>query len=262
MTQNWYQSLESIVPFTFEILTPGGSGTGFQIFTNNKGMCGIATAYHVINHAHEWSEPIKIIHHKSQKKKILKAEPEHRVIFTYPSEDLAFIVFNKGDLPIENMSPEMIDPKTSLKQGVEMGWCGFPNVAPQHKLCFFAGHISCYLSDQNSYLVDGVAIHGVSGGPAFYIQAATGKQKICGVISAYRPNRMTGETLPGLSIVRSVEPYQEKLRWLRSLYEAEEKADEVKKQEVEGMKPPEKVEKVPISKQKGQKKKVAIKKKK
>lgn len=228
LSQDWFVTLDSILPYVFEILTPQGSGTGFQLFVNKGGLCGIATAHHVINHSHEWGEPIKIIHHKSQKEKLLKEES--RAIFIFADQDLAFIVFNRGDLPIEVNSPEMIDPKANVKQGVEIGWCGFPAVAPPHKLCFFAGHVSCYLATDASYLVDGIAIHGVSGGPAFYY-STSGKPKICGVISAYRANRVTGEALPGLSIVRSVESYRATLEKLKSLEDAEEKVEEQKKQQ-------------------------------
>jgi hypothetical protein len=54
----------------------------------------------------------------------------------------------------------------------------------------------------HAYLIDGVAINGVSGGPVFY---HTGSEvQIVGVISAYVANRATGDTLPGLSIAQDV----------------------------------------------------------
>jgi hypothetical protein len=32
-------------------------------------------------------------------------------------------------------------------------------------LCFFAGNVSAWVAEQGAYLVDGVAINGVSSGP-------------------------------------------------------------------------------------------------
>ena len=77
-----------------------------------------------------------------------------------------------------------------------------------------------------SYLVDGVAINGVSGAPAFFIDPKTSELKICGVISNYYPNRSTGEALPGLSMIRSVMTYRETLKSLKTIDEANEKARE------------------------------------
>ena len=75
-----------------------------------------------------------------------------------------------------------------------------PNkISKPQKLCFFSGRVSAYLAEENAYLVDGVAINGVSGGPAFH---ETGK--IIGLVTAYIVNRATGEALPGVSLIRSV----------------------------------------------------------
>ncbi|GAG35158.1 unnamed protein product, partial [marine sediment metagenome] len=139
----------------------------------------------------------------------------------------------KRDLPIETEKDlKLIDEKKTVKQGTEAGWCGFPAIAP-NELCFFAGHISCFLKKEESYLIDGVAINGVSGGPAFYIAIPGEKLKVCGVISAYLANRATGETLPGVSVVRSVKQYHETLKTLKSLGEAEKNVEEEKKQQKE-----------------------------
>ena len=230
MAKSWHRALNELNPFIFRIVTPGGYGTGFQVlYPTDRTLCGIATAYHVIDHAEEWEEPIKIIHHASGKSIVLKEKD--RVIFTYPANDLAFILFQKTLLPLETREPRLIDPQKVLKQGVGVGWCGFPHIAPPNELCFFAGHISVCLVNEDYYLVDGVAINGVSGGPAFYIDTDTEEVKICGVISAYKPNRIYGEAHPGLSKVCSVEPYQEMLKQLRSREEAKERAKEEKEKQ-------------------------------
>lgn len=229
-TKAWHAALQSVKPFIFRILTPSGHGTGFQIlYAKNKNFCAIATAYHVIEHEDEWEETIKIAHLSSGKVATLK--PSDRVIFKYPKNDLAFIVFNKGLLPLEQKDPKLMDKNKILKQGAEVAWCGFPSIAPVGELCFFAGYISCCLESEDAYLVDGVAINGVSGGPAFYIPNNSDEVKFCGVISAYRPNRTRGEALPGLCIIQSVEPYHDDLVKIHSLDDAAEKAKEEKEKE-------------------------------
>jgi len=70
-------------------------------------------------------------------------------------------------------------------------------------------------------LVDGVAINGVSGGPAL---STMGGLFLMGVVSAYIPNRATGETLPGLGMVRDVVQLQGLMDTIHSLDEA--KAEE------------------------------------
>lgn len=231
----WYDAIENLRPYVFKVLTPQCSGTGFQmLYSKSKKFCGIATAYHVVEHAYEWDELIKINHLDSQNTLVLKASD--RVVIPYANEDLAFILFQENNLQLKQSVPQIVPPKKSLKQGVEIGWCGFPSVAPPNELCFFAGYISCCLDNQMSYLVDGVAINGVSGGPAFF-RPATGEPIICGVTTAYIPNRATGEALPGVCVVRSIEPYQQMISDLKNLEDAEKKAEEVKKQVVENVAP-------------------------
>lgn len=92
----WYSLLENITPFVFKVKTPRGHRTGFQIhFATNSTMCGIATAFHVIEHAHEWEEPIKILHYNSGKSLLLGKKD--RAMFIIPENDLAIILFPRGN---------------------------------------------------------------------------------------------------------------------------------------------------------------------
>lgn len=218
----WAQALDHIKPYVFKITTPRGSGTGFQIsYSSKKSLCGVATAFHVIEHAYEWEEPIKLLHHESGKSVAL--HHNDKVVFTYPDKDLAFILFYKGEMPIKTSPLSLMAEKKHLRQGVQMGWCGFPAVA-SNELCFFTGHVSAYLPDTKAYLADGVAINGVSGGPAFALQTAD-KPYLIGVVSAYVPNRVTGEALPGVCVIRSVTPYQPTLKTVKTLDKAKEEAE-------------------------------------
>ena len=84
------------------------------------------------------------------------------------------------------------------------------------ELCFFSGRISAWLEQEQSYLVDGVAINGVSGGPAFQVDE-DGRPVLLGVVSAYLPNKSLGGTLPGLSVVQHIGHLEKWVTSLRSL---------------------------------------------
>ncbi len=222
MEKTWAECLAVIKPYVYKIFTPYVSGTGFQLsYAQNKQLIGIATALHVIEHAREWEEPIKLVHYQTGK--TITIHEANRAIFTHQDRDLAFILLNVGDLPVKKADLSIMRPDKRVKQGVQMGWCGFPSVA-QDELCFFTGYMSSWLSNQQSYLVDGVAINGVSGGPSFI--RGNKSPMVCGVVSAYVPNRATGETLPGVCLIQDVYPYQDDLKAVSSLEEAAKKAKE------------------------------------
>jgi hypothetical protein len=73
----------------------------------------------------------------------------------------------------------------------------------------------------SAYLVDGVAINGVSGGPAFHLGEHF--PIIIGVVSAYIANRVTGETLPGMCVVGDVTRFHEVINHFKSMEEAKKK---------------------------------------
>jgi len=215
----WSGAVEQVRPHIVRILTPEGSGTGFLVSNGqNNTMCGIATAAHVVRHAHFWEQPIHIYHAESQRSVVIRRH--ERVIFLDMERDTAAIVLDRGDLEFPPDPLPLTPSGMFLRVGSKIGWLGFPAV--QHaNLCFFAGHVSAWVEDLSAYLVDGVAINGVSGGPAFSLSSA-GSVSIIGVVSAYVPNRATGETLPGLSIVKDVAQFQEFLPAFRSLDQARE----------------------------------------
>ena len=89
----WSTCLDTLKPYVYRIFTPDGSVTGFQInYANKNKFLGIATALHVVRHADNWEEPIKLVHYKSGESRILRKRD--RVIYAYPDKDLAFILLN------------------------------------------------------------------------------------------------------------------------------------------------------------------------
>lgn len=62
----WYEAVELLHEHIFQISTPSGSGTGFLLWVGEaSGLCGIATAAHVIGHADRRQEPIRLQHYAS-----------------------------------------------------------------------------------------------------------------------------------------------------------------------------------------------------
>jgi hypothetical protein len=221
----WHQIVDQVKPYVFKVETPEGFGTGF-LFTyagNNNALCAVATAAHVVEHAERWELPIKITHFASGKSTVLK--PDIRAVVVRKELDTAAILFPIRGMELPQELPALIAQERHLKVGVRIGWVGFPALSPDD-LCFFRGSVSCWVQEKQVYLVDGVAINGVSGGPAFYYDEIEESLKVAGVISAYAPNRATGETLPGLSVVRSVTQLHGLIQAFRSIEEAKRKEAE------------------------------------
>lgn len=212
----WFQAVELLRPHVVRILTPHGSGTGFLFSRSANGsVCGIATAAHVVNEAFYWEQPIRIQSAESGATAVLR--PLDRAILLDEGRDTAAIVMHSTALSLPEKPLEMITHGQYLKVGNPIGWLGYPAISAAN-LCFFTGTVSAWIEGDSAYLVDGVAINGVSGGPAFAVIGSA--LQIMGVVSAYIPNRATGETLPGLGIVRDVAQLQELIEPIRSLDDA------------------------------------------
>lgn len=215
----WQKAVEIVKPHILKIITPRGSGTGFLCaYAEDRELCGVATASHVVAQSHLWEEPIRVQHYISEKTVLLRALD--RVIFLDKDLDTAVILFAKGDIPLPEDTMAFISKEKYLKIGNEIGWIGFPAVSPTN-LCFFTGRTSCWLEKARAYLVDGVVINGVSGGPAFYI--TTKGVKVIGAVSAYIPNRAVGTPLPGLSMISDVDQFQDIIKKFKDLDEAKKK---------------------------------------
>lgn len=215
----WHVAFQRVEPYVVKITTPSAAGTGFlAALTPNKKLIGIATAAHVVDYPHYWEQPIRIEHFKSGTTVFLNHAD--RFIEINSQRDTGSIVMRRGDLPVPEIPLTVISEKKHLKVGVEVAWIGFPAIAPSN-LCFFSGTISSWVNNEGFYFVDGVAINGVSGGPAFSISDENEVQVI-GVVSAYVPNRATGAQLPGLCVIRDVAPLQAMIKGLTNLEEAKQ----------------------------------------
>ena len=197
-------ALDTVRQYVVQVRTPDGFGTGFMAAASDKAV-GIATAWHVIKHALRSKQPITVVHPATGCSVTLnkKHSPPGQIRME-ERLDTALVLFSKGLLPLPDSLPSLAPKGKKLREALEIGWCGYPALAPR-TLCFFSGRISAWIESEISYLVDGVAINGVSGGPAFFVGDSDGVAEtvVVGLVTAYIPNRAAGECLPGVSWIRS-----------------------------------------------------------
>jgi hypothetical protein len=175
---NWDQVVGNITPHVVQLDTPDRSGTGFLcLYNDNHQWAGIATAAHVVHLAEQQQQPIRIL--ASTKNTLLP--PDQRIIFLDTAADAAvLLVPNSLGFP-QKLVP-LLPSSVSLPVGSSVGWVGFPSVA-KNTLCFFAGTISAVETAATlRYLIDGVAINGVSGGPILHIDSASNEPHIVGIL--------------------------------------------------------------------------------
>ena len=221
---NWDQIVNKTKPHIVKIETQTSNGTGFlSLHNEDKTFCGVATALHVVSHADDWQQPIRLRHHLSGKTLFL--EQNNRVIFKDRNTDSAVILFFKNEFPLPPDPINLLPSASIIPVGVEVGWLGFPAVA-SHDLCFFFGNISARQESRKAYLIDGVAINGVSGGPVIHGNEADGIQ-IVGTVTEYWVNRRaTGEALPGLLSAQDVSHFHDVASRIQSFDEANQKKAE------------------------------------
>lgn len=222
---DWDQVVKKVSPYMVRINTPDGSGTGFLCFHNiDKTWIGIATAAHVVSHADEWEQPIRITRHETDDVKLFGTRD--RVVFTdYPTDSAVVLIPTSFNFP-EDVVP-LLPTTTTLPIGASVGWLGFPGIA-RNTMCFFTGTVSAIeRHDSHAYLIDGVAVNGVSGGPVLYHTPENDQTLIVGVLAAYRPNRQYGESLPGLSVARDMSHFHGVLEQIRNYEEAKERKEEI-----------------------------------
>jgi hypothetical protein len=216
---DWSDGIDVVKPYVVRIITPQGGGTGWLVSrSQSTELVAVATASHVIEHAHFWEQPIRLHHVASGAAVILRSAD--RAIHADTERDTAGIVFSKGDVPFPADVLPLLDEGKLMRAGSAVGWVGFPGLAKSN-LCFFSGHISAFVNDPDMYLVDGVAINGVSGGPAFRVDGNAAVE-IIGVVSAYIPNRATGEVLPGVAVVRDVSQFHDLATRFKNFDQAKE----------------------------------------
>jgi hypothetical protein len=216
----WNDIVEKVAPYVVKIETPNGHGTGFLcLYNEDHSIYGLATAYHVVEHADRWQQPIRVLHHSSNTTAFINEE--RRVILSDDSRDSAVILCWDSDLELPQQLIPILPVDHRLPIGVEVGWIGYPSIS-RYTQCFFSGKVSAVQDFRHGYLIDGVAINGVSGGPVLYSSNTEGVQ-IVGLLTAYMVNRATGEALPGLSVAQDVSHLHEAASRVKNVDEAKRK---------------------------------------
>ena len=199
---DWTNIVSRVAPFVVKLETPHSHGTGFLLsLTTDPELYVIATARHVIDHASKWESPVRVYPYQQDKSSIYRSG-EYATLFNPQLRDLAVLLIPKASIEFESDPPNILPSDRFLPPGYNVGWLGYP-FPTEFGLNFFSGRISGSTSTfgkpDHQYLVDGVAINGVSGGP-LVIVGDNHEIQIAGLITAYFSNRATGEVLPGLAI--------------------------------------------------------------
>ena len=160
---DWSRSIERIAAQVVMIQgEDGAQGTGFLVGGTST-VKTIATARHVFDAIK--GKSAKVCHYPSRKYVQIGTEgPGVRgVTVVTPSSplDVALLLFAAPELP--QATVPIIERPADVCAGTEVGWLGYPGRLPE-TLCFFSGRISAALPDSGGYLIDGVAMPGVSGG--------------------------------------------------------------------------------------------------
>ncbi len=196
---SWEKVIKRVERIVFRLLAGDSAGTCFTVsigkLPETKSIHYMfATAWHVVKEVAGSDQPIYMV--AANGKTICEAKAGCYAVFSLGSEafDTALVmVKSPEDIISQNDLLPILGPETQMPRGMEIGLAGFPGIVGG-EFCFFKGTISGYLHKPPSYLVDGVAINGVSGGPAFDSSA-----QIIGLVSSYIPNQVDEHTtLPGL----------------------------------------------------------------
>ena len=205
---NWENDVKKISPCVVKIETPDHHGTGFFLQKTKDGETVIATARHVLEQADKWQQPIRVYDSTCSNFSLIR--DCDRVVFleTLQGADSSFMIISR-DVELKfPQQPLPFSPVIStIPIGASVGWVGFPGLAANN-LCFFSGAISSRLPPGKfpCYLIDGVAIGGVSGGPIFYRDSKG--LKVIGVISAYITGKTGDEAVPGLAVAEDIRTIQ------------------------------------------------------
>jgi hypothetical protein len=199
---DWPVVIDRVSKIVFQIVTPSASGTGFVVSraaqpNSSSVNYMMATAWHVVERLKETEATLHFI--SSDRSTVAQAKAGHYQIFCLGPTmyDTAIVMFRVAESIVDerDLLP-MLHCDWMMPRGAELGWLGFPGIV-ESQVCFFRGVVSGFLNSPPTYLVDGVAINGVSGAPVFDNRA-----HIVGLISAYLPNPLNPKiTLLGISAV-------------------------------------------------------------
>lgn len=201
----WHEVIDRVSPSVFSVETDQSSGTAFVFSVarmphNGKHYAMLATAWHVLRDSVGSTSPLTLTSSDSLKEWRSTSDKITYMQLGVEAFDTALIMVESTEplMNVDGLLP-ILPFESHMARGAEIGWLGFPGIA-ESELCFFTGVVSGYLHNPPGYLVDGVAINGVSGGPVF-----DNRCHLIGMMTAYIPNQIDDRmTLPGLSAVTPI----------------------------------------------------------
>jgi hypothetical protein len=190
------KKFEKII-FRIEVEEEGGTGFLISKSVKENGLTAlmIITAAHVIEKGiNDSSKLVRVI---SDKEEVIFTNKVNKIYIIHlgPIEmDIGLVLVEDINIDIKSDDLQPLLPYSYIpERGAKVGWLGYPGIV-WPELCFFEGVISGYLNEKGTYLVDGVAINGVSGSPVFNDQGL-----IFGFVTEYLPNIDEKQRLlPGL----------------------------------------------------------------
>jgi hypothetical protein len=84
-------------------------------------------AYHVIEHAYDWGEPIRLTHAKTRQKRLFRRS--NLVILNRPEQDVAIVLFSDSSLGLPTQPLMLGPPDQYLRPASQIGWLGYPALA-------------------------------------------------------------------------------------------------------------------------------------
>ena len=212
----WPEVITQIEPLVYQVHAGKALGTAFAVSVTGPADGGhhtmFATAWHVIKDIVQTTDPLELIRSDGTPLSKLTTGPVAVYPVGPPECDTALICAPTREPLVEPSALLAMPLETMLPRGADVGWLGFPGLV-YPELCFFRGVVSGYSERPPIYLIDGVAINGVSGGLAF---DRTGL--LIGLVSAYVPNQVDERrTLPGLMILT---PLNMVRLWMREIFGA------------------------------------------
>ena len=132
---NWDEVVRRVTPYVVKIETPTGHGTGFLCLSSKESnVYGIATAKHVVSHADDWQQPIRIHHEASQSAALVKED--ERGILTDSDRDSAFVIIPQRHFEFPESLIPLFPVKRVLPIGADVGWIGYPSVVGTFSVSF------------------------------------------------------------------------------------------------------------------------------
>ena len=116
----WVRIANAVRECVVLIETPSARGTGFVVQPPpGSPNQTVITAHHVIDHALNWREPIKITHFPSGKQAFLDINA--RAINPNPGRDQAIVQFSAKELPLPLNKVDILTEGKRLNEGVQTG---------------------------------------------------------------------------------------------------------------------------------------------